>query len=93
MIFMALVGGLGTFEGPILGAILLEILFGDTGVWYLASLGMMAVILSLLLPQGLWGFIENRFSLNLLPAGYRLLPTKKRSDGKISEVPQKSFSQ
>ena len=41
----------------------------------------------------LWGFIENRFSLNLLPVGYRLLPTKKRSDGKIGEVPQKSFSQ
>jgi branched-chain amino acid transport system permease protein len=96
MIFMALVGGLGTFEGPILGAILfflMEVLFGDTGVWYLASLGMMAVIFSLLLPQGLWGFIENRFSLHLLPVGYRLLPIKKRSDGKISEVPQKSFSQ
>jgi branched-chain amino acid transport system permease protein len=95
MIFMALVGGLGTFEGPILGAILfflMEVLFGDTGVWYLASLGLMAVILSLLLPQGLWGFIENRFSLHLLPVGYRLLPTKKPSDVKLSEVPQKSFS-
>ena len=42
MIFMALVGGLGTFEGPILGAIVFFVLqdeLGDHGVWYLVGLG------------------------------------------------------
>ena len=37
MLFMALVGGLGTFEGPIIGAVLffvMEDIFGATGVWY-----------------------------------------------------------
>ena len=43
MIFMVLVGGLGTFEGPILGAIVFFVIqnqFGDQGVWYLVGLGM-----------------------------------------------------
>src|ERR1700677_58747 len=42
MIFMALVGGLGTFEGAILGAIIffaIETWFGDMGVWYLVEIG------------------------------------------------------
>ena len=75
MMFMALVGGLGTFEGPILGAILfflMESLFGATGVWYLVGLGAAAVVFSLFLPQGLWGFIENRFTWRFLPIGSHL---------------------
>lgn len=75
MIFMVLVGGIGKFEGAILGAILffvIETVFGGTGVWYLVGLGAVAVLFSLYLPQGLWGEIERRFGLQLLPVGYRL---------------------
>lgn len=75
MIFMVLVGGIGKFEGAILGAILffvIETIFGGTGVWYLIGLGATAVLFSLYLPHGLWGEIERRFGLQLLPVGYRL---------------------
>lgn len=75
MIFMVLVGGIGKFEGAILGAILffiVETVFGGTGVWYLVGLGATAVLFSLYLPRGLWGEIERRFELQLLPVGYRL---------------------
>lgn len=75
MIFMVLVGGLGTFEGPILGALiffLIEYFFGQTGVWYLIGLGGAAIVFALFLPRGLWGMIEDRFGLRLLPVGYRL---------------------
>jgi len=75
MIFMVLVGGIGTFEGAILGAViffLVETWFGATGVWYLIGLGAAAVLFSLLLPKGLWGALENRWSVRLLPVGYRL---------------------
>lgn len=75
MLFMALVGGLGTFEGPIIGAIVFFILedrFGATGVWYLVGLGAAATLFSLFLPRGLWGTIEDRFNLQLMPVGYRL---------------------
>jgi branched-chain amino acid transport system permease protein len=58
MIFMVLVGGIGTFEGAILGAViffLLETWVGATGVCYLVGIGAVAVLFSLLLPRGLWG--------------------------------------
>jgi len=75
MIFMVLVGGIGKFEGAILGAVLffiIETFFGSLGVWYLIGLGATAVVFSLYLPRGLWGEIERRFDLQLLPVGYRL---------------------
>ncbi|WP_234732243.1 branched-chain amino acid ABC transporter permease [Acidocella facilis] len=75
MIFMTLVGGIGTFEGPILGAILffaVEAGFGAQGVWYLIGIGAAAVGFALLLPQGIWGWVERRYALRLLPVGYML---------------------
>jgi branched-chain amino acid transport system permease protein len=75
MIFMVLVGGLGTFEGPILGAViffLIEYFFGETGVWYLIGLGAAAVAFALFLPRGLWGTVEDSLGIRLLPVGYRL---------------------
>ncbi len=76
MIFMVLVGGIGTFEGAILGAVIffvIETWFGGTGVWYLVGLGVVAVLFSLLLPRGIWGEIERRWGLRLLPVGYRVV--------------------
>ena len=61
MIFMVLVGGLGTFEGAILGAgifFLIESTFGSAGVWYLIGLG--AVVLSLFPPRGFYGNFGDR---------------------------------
>jgi branched-chain amino acid transport system permease protein len=76
MIFMVLVGGIGRFEGAILGALiffLIETWFGAMGVWYLIGLGATALLFSLLLPRGLWGAIERRWGVSLLPVGYRLV--------------------
>jgi branched-chain amino acid transport system permease protein len=75
MIFMVLVGGLGTFEGPIIGGViffLIEYLFGQTGVWYLVGLGAAAIVFALFLPRGLWGSVEDKFGIRLLPVGYTL---------------------
>jgi branched-chain amino acid transport system permease protein len=75
MIFMVLVGGLGTFEGPIIGAIvffLIQDRFGDQGVWYLVGLGAAAIFFALFLSRGLWGTVVDRFGIKLLPVGYRL---------------------
>jgi branched-chain amino acid transport system permease protein len=82
MIFMVLVGGLGRFEGPILGAIiffLIESWFGATGVWYLIGLGATALLFSLFLPKGIWGLVEDRFSIRLLPVGYTLLGAEQKA--------------
>jgi branched-chain amino acid transport system permease protein len=59
-----------------LGAIiffLIETWFGAAGVWYLVGLGATALVFSLLLPRGLWGAVEARWDLRLLPVGYRLV--------------------
>lgn len=75
MIFMVLVGGIGTFEGPIVGAIIFFVVqdrFGDQGAWYLVGLGIAAVAFALFLPRGLWGTFEQRTGFRLLPVGYRL---------------------
>ena len=73
MIFMVLVGGLGTFEGPIVGAILLfaiQTTFTQGGPWYLVGLGATAAFFALVLPRGLWGAAEERLGWRLLPVGY-----------------------
>ena len=75
MIFMVLVGGLGTFEGPIIGAVVLYVLqtyISINGVWYFVMLGGVAIGFALLLPRGIWGTIQERFNVRLLPVGYRL---------------------
>jgi branched-chain amino acid transport system permease protein len=73
MIFMVLVGGLGTFEGPIIGAVifyLVQTWFADYGAWYLIGLGSVAIAFALLLPGGLWGLVQSRTGIRLTPLGY-----------------------
>ncbi|CAO5179010.1 ABC transporter permease [Frankia sp. AiPs1] len=86
MIFMVLVGGLGTFEGPILGAIIFFVAqqqFADQGAWYLIGLGAVAVLFALFLPRGLWTVVSDRLPVQL-PLGYRLStshPSMKEQHG------------
>jgi branched-chain amino acid transport system permease protein len=90
MIFMALVGGLGTFEGPILGALiffLIELLFGASGIWYLVGLGAAALVFSLFLPRGIWGVVDDLLGVRLLPLGYRVIvpaPADRSGAGNVS---------
>ena len=75
MIFMVLVGGLGSFEGPLIGAVAffaIQHWFADRGAWYLIGLGITAIGFALLLPRGLWGWLEQRLHLQLFPLGHRL---------------------
>ena len=51
---------------------MIEYFFGETGVWYLIGLGAAAVVFALFLPRGLWGSVEEKFGIRLLPIGYRL---------------------
>jgi branched-chain amino acid transport system permease protein len=75
MLFMVLVGGIGTIEGPIIGALVLfalqEALSAD-GAWYLVIVGGLAVATTLVASRGIWGFASERFGWSLLPIGYRV---------------------
>jgi branched-chain amino acid transport system permease protein len=75
MIFMVLLGGLGTFEGPVLGALVLfgiQEQFANQGSWYLVGLGAVAIVVTLAFPRGLWGALVDRFGIRLLPVGYHV---------------------
>ncbi|GAA2616400.1 branched-chain amino acid ABC transporter permease [Paractinoplanes durhamensis] len=79
MLFMVLVGGIGTYEGPILGAILFFLLqdwFAQYGAWYLIGLGVVAIAFALFLPRGLWSLADDRLPFRLLPVGYALRPAR-----------------
>jgi branched-chain amino acid transport system permease protein len=75
MLFMVLIGGIGTIEGPVLGAIVLfglqEWLAAD-GAWYLVIVGGLAVIATLVASRGIWGLASERFGWSLLPVGYQV---------------------
>jgi branched-chain amino acid transport system permease protein len=74
MLFMVLVGGLRSFEGPFVGALLLfatQEWLGDSGAWYLAGLGAVAVACALYLPRGLWGLARQRLGWQLVATGAR----------------------
>jgi branched-chain amino acid transport system permease protein len=75
MLFMVLVGGMGTIEGPIIGALILfalqQTLSGE-GAWYLVLVGGLAVVATLVLPRGIWGLASDRWGWSLLPVGYRV---------------------
>ena len=75
MIFMVLVGGLGTFEGPIIGAIVLFLIqnqLGSSGAWYLVGLGGASIAVRAAAAAGALGHGRDRFRIQLLPVGYRL---------------------
>ncbi|MBY2919372.1 branched-chain amino acid ABC transporter permease [Rhizobium leguminosarum] len=70
VIFIVVIGGIGTIEGPILGVIiffLLQNLLADYGSWYLLMLGLLGIAIMLLAPRGLWGLFSERTGIQLFP--------------------------
>jgi branched-chain amino acid transport system permease protein len=77
MLFMVLVGGIGTIEGPIIGALVLFALqqtLSGYGAWYLVIVGGLAIIVTLGASGGLWGLASEKLGWSLLPVGYRVRP-------------------
>lgn len=75
MFFIVVIGGIGTLEGPIVGALVyfgLREWLSDYSTWYLIVLGSFAVVVMLWAPRGLWGLLANRFDLRLFPVQRRL---------------------
>jgi branched-chain amino acid transport system permease protein len=76
VIFIVIIGGLGSIEGPIIGTVLfiaLRELLGDFGSAYLIILGLTAVVVTIVAPRGLWGVLEGRYSISLFGIQRRLL--------------------
>jgi branched-chain amino acid transport system permease protein len=76
IIFIVVIGGLGTIEGPIVGAVVYYVLrqqFAEYATWYLVGLGAITIVISLFLRRGVWGTLAERFGWRLLPIQRRLV--------------------
>lgn len=76
IIFIVVIGGIGTIEGPIIGAVLYYFLrdrFQDHQTVYLISMGLVALGVALWLQGGIWGTIRRRFGVDLFPVRRRLV--------------------
>ncbi len=75
MIFIVVIGGIGTIEGPIIGTavfFLLQELLVDYGTWYLVALGAVAVAVMLWAPGGIWNVVTRRFDVPLFAVQRRV---------------------
>ena len=73
MIFIVVIGGIGTIEGPLVGALVFYLLqdsLAELGNWYLVVVGVVAIVITLVAPKGLWGLTRGR--VELFPVGYRV---------------------
>jgi len=73
VIFIVVIGGIGTLPGPILGVIVfyaLERLLADYGTVYLIALGLLGIGVMLFARRGLWGVITDKTGFDLMPLGH-----------------------
>lgn len=73
VIFIVVIGGIGTLPGPIIGVLVfygLERLLADYGTVYLMVLGVIGIAIMLFARRGLWGLFVQRTGIDLLPLGH-----------------------
>jgi branched-chain amino acid transport system permease protein len=72
ILFIVIVGGVGTLEGPIIGTLIyfgLREVFREAGDLFLIFQGATAAIVMLVAPSGIWGLVQAR-------TGFQLFPTR-----------------
>jgi len=70
VIFIVIIGGVGTIEGPIIGVIVFYVMqhyLADFGTWYLILLGALAIVTMLFASKGIWGYVAQRYGVALFP--------------------------
>jgi branched-chain amino acid transport system permease protein len=75
VIFIVVIGGIGTLEGPIIGVIifyLMQTYLAGFGSWYLILLGALAIVTMLFAPKGIWGHFSQSFGVVLFPVQRRV---------------------
>ena len=85
VVFIVVIGGIGTVEGPLVGVLVFFVLqnyLADFGAWYLMLLGAIAIAVMLAAPQGIWGFISQRYDIQLFPVRRRLVVDGVATDRK-----------
>ncbi len=82
VIFIVVIGGIGTLEGPIIGTLLYFLLretMADLGTTYLMILGATAIAIMLFAPKGIWGFVNSRWGIELFPMTRRVVGNREQT--------------
>jgi branched-chain amino acid transport system permease protein len=75
ILFITVIGGVGTIEGPIIGTIIYFVLREMTskyGEWYFIVLGMLAIIVTVWSPAGIYGFVVRKTNFFVFPLQRKL---------------------
>lgn len=76
VIFITVIGGIGRIEGPIVGTIVFFLLrqtMADLGTFYLLMLGVVAIVVMLWSPKGVWGLLVERLGWEVFPLERRVV--------------------
>jgi branched-chain amino acid transport system permease protein len=74
VIFIVVIGGVGSFEGPILGTLVFYVIreyLQNWGVWHFIVLGLVSIAVILIEPRGLWGLLRRVIPGDLIPVSHR----------------------
>jgi branched-chain amino acid transport system permease protein len=89
VVFIVVIGGIGTIEGPIVGVLVFYFLqtnLAHFGTWYLILLGAFAIVIMLFAPKGIWGFLSDRYGLAIFPVRRRLI-ANARAEAAVTPAP------
>ena len=70
VIFIVVIGGIGSFEGPIIGTVIFFLIrsyLSEIGVWHFIILGMLSIAVVLVEPRGLWGLVRRFLPEDVIP--------------------------
>lgn len=70
VLFVVILGGIGTLEGPIIGVVIYFLLretLGNIGSLYFILLGGLAIAVTIFAPGGAWGTLRKVIKVDLLP--------------------------
>ncbi|WP_299470756.1 branched-chain amino acid ABC transporter permease [uncultured Roseibium sp.] len=84
VIFIVVIGGIGTIEGPIIGVLVffaLQNSLSSYGSWYLLVLGLLGIVIMLFAPRGLWGLFTDRTGIEIFPIRRRLSGGSSENSG------------
>jgi branched-chain amino acid transport system permease protein len=100
IIFNVVIGGIGSFEGPIIGTIVyfaLRQYLADLGAWHLIILGSISLAIILVEKRGLWGLVRRVLKDDLIPIAHKpsaafISSAPSRGSGNLAvESPEAGF--
>ena len=84
IIFIVVIGGIGSFEGPIIGTVIYfvadKVLTGLVGEYFYIVLGVIGILVMLFAPKGLWGLVQERAGFTLFPVRRHVIFGNKEQD-------------